>query len=510
MSEDRLNAVLTRLSGLKVARDHLGSVTTMSVPDLAALVERLEQVAFRLEHCEGGQLGRGGGGSPAARMLMRGTSVELVSASVQGYEALLKGPFQAYLALSKTIGAEVQTHATMVEKALQLQRQFLGVVAKARQPDKHGLISLLQPTSNEIQAIQTYREKNRTSKFFNHLSAISESIPALGWVTISPAPAPFVKEMSDACQFYTNRVLMDYKEKDKTHVDWARSWLTVLSELQAFVKEHHLTGLVWNPKGCDVSAVAGAGALPPQVGGGPPPPPPPPPADFANQAHPEDPRAALFRDLNKGEDISKGLKKVSTEQMTHKNPALRSQGAVKAPGGGTQSPRFGGRPSGASQEILKPPKLELEGKKWCVDYQVNNDQIVLDQTQMNQSVCIYKCVNSVVVVKGKVNSIVVDSCKKTSVVFEDIVSVVEFINCQSVKAQSLGRVPTIAVDKTDGAHIYLSLKSLDVEVVTSKSSEVNVSVPVGSNGDYREIPVPEQYKSVWNGKSLSTSVIEKA
>lgn len=118
-------------------------------------------------------------------------------------------------------------------------------------------------------------------------------------------------------------------------------------------------------------------------------------------------------------------------------------------------------------------------------------------------------VHLVLQVKGKVNSIVIDSCKKTAVVFEDIVSVVEFINCQSVKAQSMGRVPTIAVDKTDGAHIYLSNDSLSVEVVTSKSSEVNVSVPTPS-GDYMEIPVPEQYKSVWNGKGLTTSIIDKA
>ncbi|KAK8769813.1 hypothetical protein V5799_013719, partial [Amblyomma americanum] len=112
-----------------------GSVTTMSVQELAALVDRLEQVAFRLERCEGDAYG-GGGGSPAARMLQRGTSVELVSASLQGFEALLKGPVQAYLALSRTIGGDVQTHASMVEKALLTQRQFLDLAAKSRQPDK--------------------------------------------------------------------------------------------------------------------------------------------------------------------------------------------------------------------------------------------------------------------------------------------------------------------------------------------------------------------------------------
>lgn len=46
-----------------------------------------------------------------------------------------------------------------------------------------------------------------------------------------------------------------------------------------------------------------------------------------------------------------------------------------------------------------------------------------------------------------------------------------------------GKVPTISVDKTDGCQIYLCPESLDVEIVSSKSSEINVLIPKG-NGDY--------------------------
>ena len=41
-------------------------------------------------------------------------------------------------------------------------------------------MSLLSPISNKIQEITEFREKNRRSEYFNHLSAISESIAALG------------------------------------------------------------------------------------------------------------------------------------------------------------------------------------------------------------------------------------------------------------------------------------------------------------------------------------------
>jgi adenylyl cyclase-associated protein len=43
---------------------------------------------------------------------------------------------------------------------------------------------LLKPQSDKISEIQSFREANRRSEYFNHLSAISESIPALGWVAV--------------------------------------------------------------------------------------------------------------------------------------------------------------------------------------------------------------------------------------------------------------------------------------------------------------------------------------
>lgn len=48
--------------------------------------------------------------------------------------------------------------------------------------------SLLKPISEQIQVVQNFREKNRGSKLFNHLSAVSESIPALGWVAMVRIP----------------------------------------------------------------------------------------------------------------------------------------------------------------------------------------------------------------------------------------------------------------------------------------------------------------------------------
>lgn len=46
----------------------------------------------------------------------------------------------------------------------------------------------------------------------------------------------------------------------------------------------------------------------------------------------------------------------------------------------------------------------------------------------------------------------------------------------------MGKVPTISINKTEGCHIYLSEDALDCEIVSAKSSEMNILIP--QDGDY--------------------------
>lgn len=66
----------------------------------------------------------------------------------------------------------------------------------------------------------------------------------------------------------------------------------------------------------------------------------------------------------------------------------------------------------------------------------------------------------------------------------------------------MGKVPTINVEKTDGALLYLSKDSMDAEIVTAKCSAINVSVPDGT-GDF----VSEKfiYKLIYYSISLLIS-----
>ncbi|KAH8413198.1 hypothetical protein KR009_008736 [Drosophila setifemur] len=418
--------------------------------------------------------------------------------SVAGYEDIVAGPFSQYLSLSAKIGGDVAQQAELVKGAFGLQTQYVTLATQIAQPAQANQADLLKPTSTQISAIQDFREKHRTSPFFNHLSAISESIPALGWVCVEKTPGPYVKEMNDAGQFYTNRVLKEWKEKDTTHVEWARAWIQTLTELQAYIRQHHTTGLVWSGKG----AAPARGAPPPPPPGGMPPPPPPLDLSALKLDSAGDDRSALFAQINQGADITKGLKKVTGEMQTHKNASLRSGPApFKTP---TQ---YGNLAPAPTASAPKEPVFTRDGKKWIIEYQKNNPGLLVENAEMNNVVYVFRCEGSTLTVKGKVNNIVLDSCKKCSLLFDSVVASVEFVNCQSVQMQVLGSVPTVSIDKTDGCQMYLSKDSMAVEIVNSKSSEMNILLPQ-DNGDYTELALPEQYKTTIAGKTLKTVCVD--
>lgn len=450
--------------------------------DLPSLVARLEAVANRLESVAIG------GGAEAD-----------VGAFVQAFDELLNDHVAEFVKLSNQIGGDVKTQADMVHKAFKAQRDFLVIASKHQQPAEDVLMKLLKPTSDLISAVQAFREKNRRSKEFNHLSALSEGIPSLGWVAIPNIPGSHVKDTIESAQFYLNRVLKDNKEKD-AHKQWVKCIKALLADLQAYIKKHHTTGLTWNKSG----PPATAGAAPPAPRGPAPPPPPPvqPPTNAAPASAPKAGAAsALFSEINKaGTGISSGLRKVTDDQKTHKNPTLRKTGPVPSKGGQKDA----AAPVAAKPAKKKTPVFELQGgKKWIVEHQEERRDLVISDAEMNQTIYVYQCKGITLQVKGKCNSIFVDGCKKTAIVFDDAIATCEFVNCQSVQCQVNGKVPTVSIDKTDGCQIYLSKDSLHSEIISSKSSEMNVMIPK-PDGDFTEHALPEQFKTTWNGSALVT------
>lgn len=255
-----------------------------------------------------------------------------------------------------------------------------------------------------------------------------------------------------------------------------------------YVKEYHMTGLRWNPKGGDLSQAKSSAPAPTQATK-------PAPKPTGTQE-----RAGLFSELASID--TKKLRHV-TKEMKTKNQPKQSQPVV------VQSKP---KPFAKQKRITGNPILELErDAKWIIENHDGNKEIKIDITSIKHTVYIYKCDNCVIQIKGKCNSIsigmillllfiqFVDNCIKTAVVFDSSVSSVEIVNCRDMKIQVTGTVPTIAIDKTDGIQVYLSKDSLNAEIITAKSSEMNICVP--KDDEYEEMPVPEQFLTKYDPKT---------
>ncbi|KAI8364889.1 adenylate cyclase associated N terminal-domain-containing protein [Choanephora cucurbitarum] len=454
-----------------------------------------------------------------------------IPAAVEKHDDAIKASLEKYLSLSQELGGLVAEQAALVKQAIAAEKDIIYISTLSQKPDMTSptFMKLLEPIQKSLGSIMEIKDANRPDPLFNHLSTVAEGIPALGWFTCEPTPVPFIRDMKDAAQFYSNRVVKEWKEKDAKHVEWSQAFLGLLESLAVYVKENFPTGLTWNVNGEKPEAVADKSlsatttttpAAPAPAAGGPPPPPPPPPpmvieddqkpAQAANSG-----AAAVFAEINKGSSVTANLRKVDKSEMTHKNPSLRASSSVAV--ATPTSPKRQGPPTPNKPDkytLKKAAKTSLEANKWVVENHENNHDIVIEETAINQAVYIFNCKNSTIRIKGKVNAVTIDSCTKCGIAVDSTVSTVDVVNSKSFALQVFKVVPTIAVDKCDGGEIYLSKDCLGVELLSAKSTSLNVLLPEQAaehdDIEYKEVPVPEQFKTTIVDGKLVTVTVEHA
>lgn len=313
--------------------------------------------------------------------------------------------------------------------------------------------------------------------------------------------------------------------RDRTHIDYIQAYYQNFKGLAAYLNKHYPKGLTWNDEsGVDVfEALKQIKSGPaPSAGPVPPPPPPPPPVPTLNvpggaggpppppppPAAPGPDMSAVFDQLNQGEEITSGLRKVDKSEMTHKNPNLRAgSSAVRG-----KSPAPSKKPKPESMRTKKPPRKDLEGNKWLVENFEAPEDIVEISAAQNQSILISRCNKTIVKVNGKANAIAIDNCHGLSIIVDSLVSCLDIIKSPKFALQIDGVVPTVMLDQVDGATIYLGQQSLATEVFTSKCTAINITLPPkeGTDDDTKECPVPEQLKSYIKDGVLVTEIVEHA
>ncbi|KAG5928459.1 hypothetical protein E4U42_000592 [Claviceps africana] len=523
------------------AANNMHNLTTL-IKRLEAATSRLEDIATSTElatdstalnanaKCNAEAAGATNSSSHIALpSLSPALDAEQVPEAVEEFDELISSSVDNYAKLSNELGGVVAKQAAKVLQGFQEQRKFLLITTKAAKPTATAYQNLLKPVNDALMAVTELKDSNRQDPMFTHLSAVADGIMMLAWITLDSRPYKHVESSLSSAQFFGNRVLKEHKEKDPKQVEWIQAFYQVFRDLAEYVKQNFPSGITWNATGESAedvakslsqvppafpSAASGSAAVPPPP---PPPPGPPPVLDVKTKPAPELSTGgldAVFSELNKGSEVTKGLRKVDKSEMTHKNPSLRAGGSVRdqeIPARG-KSPAPGKKPKPESMRLKKPARIDLDGNKWTIENHDKEQEPIEIETTLSQSVLISRCNNTTVILKGKANQVTVENSARLSLIVDTLVSTVDVVKAQNFALQVIGTLPTVMLDQVDGGQVYFSKESIGTKIFTSKSSGINLNIISGPDEDYREVPLPSQICSYYDETKgdLVNEIVEHA
>ncbi|OAL40116.1 hypothetical protein AYO20_00534 [Fonsecaea nubica] len=229
---------------------------------LPSLIQRLEAATLRLENIATTRYGASAAIldtaiAVASRDPGTGSSTKPetltddLPKSVIAFGKIIEDDVQAFLKSSESIGGPVEQQSKAVKEAFEAGKAYLLIASRAKRPESMPP-ELTADLRRHTSTVEEIREANRPSPLYVHLSAVSEGIIALSWV-LERRPIDFVKNILGGTQYYGNKILNEYKGKDKSHVEYINAYYKILRSLISYVREYYAFGVVWNDKdGIDV------------------------------------------------------------------------------------------------------------------------------------------------------------------------------------------------------------------------------------------------------------------
>jgi adenylyl cyclase-associated protein len=142
-------------------------------------------------------------------------------------------------------------------------RDMIQLASQCRKPSPTTNLQqeTLAPYLESIQnAMKEIRQLKLDRSYDWHIKAVMEMLVCVSWVimTAPPAPSSFVKDTLGATEFWTNKIRKEYKLKPEkeimqVQIDFCDAIKGLILDLSSYVKEYHLSGLMWNPNGMDVA-----------------------------------------------------------------------------------------------------------------------------------------------------------------------------------------------------------------------------------------------------------------
>ncbi|KAG2370859.1 hypothetical protein C9374_013770 [Naegleria lovaniensis] len=215
------------------------------------ILARLEKCVSRLEKInfssKGGQTSGGSVGSSTAPQVV-------------AYDEYYKSQVVPLLETCEKIGGDLAKAKSFIEAGFHGLSRVIQLSSTHSKPASDAVLGEILEKSGIGSALSQsadFRFKNFKSSLANHLYVVEEGLKVVLWPTSTTAVS-YVKEMVNAVQFYTNKILTSTKGNNdaELHKAFVTQWKNAIEELAVYVKEYHMSGLNWSKSGEKASANA--------------------------------------------------------------------------------------------------------------------------------------------------------------------------------------------------------------------------------------------------------------
>jgi adenylyl cyclase-associated protein len=422
--------------------------------------------------------------------------------------------------------------ASAIEKQLALVLEIVDMSGKCKKPAADFTPSVVARFAEPRKTIDSQAGPKAALPYPDLAKGCVEGSGSFLWPVMPTAPADTIQNGIESSEFYHNKLRKWGKENSKPEFGaFANAYRDLLKAMEEWAKDNAKMGLNWNAKGVEVKDYKpiGGSTVAPIVPAAAPSPAPAPvapvvltPAPVTSESS-TTPRggpaagalAGLFSQISSIDQSSgktEGLRHVTKDM---KSSALKADGAVPvaitpkaAPVSAPKAP-VGGIKMGDPKTALK------DGMRWEVEFHTKDSQkgeiLKITEASLKQEIYIYGCRDVVIDVTTKVKGVRIDQCTNVTVLLSAALSGVEVVNSKRMKIQVREKLPSVAIDKTDGIVVGLTWAARDAVITSSKSSEMNVTFPVSEaeDADWIEKPIPEQFVSkITDKNTVHTGVSE--
>lgn len=362
--------------------------------------------------------------------------------------SIYKNSFGQYLKYSETIGGTIFEQSLNVDNVFKITLDLVENFGKYKQPLNTVVEQyVIEPLLKEINQVIAFETK--ASDHIFQITLISKSMEIFKWVKERNAEK-FISRLHKYIHFYQQKAVLEIEDLGRTHFEWLKFWNETYEEFSIFIVNFFKNGIVWS----------GNISLPINHTLG----------DSMIVQKSEDYRA-LLNDINVGDEI---------QNILHQTTIPASSSAL-------------------------PKVFAKQDQRWLIQNQKNNHNLVLTSARKEEEIFINNCENCTIVIESLVNVIRLDTCRTVTTLFKNA-SKVEVAVCEDCNMHCFEKVSNLNLASCDNCCIYLSDKSLDSIIMTTKCSGINVEFPF-NDGLYQSFKIADHLKTkISPNKGIETSV----